>query len=140
MINITLSLFPDMTFLGVPYNTNDKICRIIWADIPSLITVTGLPQSAVHLQRGGSLCERQNRIFSASGVRRSNKTQESQAFVCGMSFPNHNKQFPERFLKQKATILLVSMGPPQMQSRSEKEKPASRAFNVYMLRNLQNDL
>lgn len=58
----------------------------------------------------------------------------------GMSFPNHNKPLPARFIKQQGTILLVSLGPPQMQSRSEKEKSVPQAFNANILRNLQNDL
>lgn len=40
MINITLSLIPDMTFLGAPYKTNDEICCIVWTDIRSSVTVT----------------------------------------------------------------------------------------------------
>lgn len=71
------------------------------------------------------LRDRKNKKFSALEVRSSNKTQEIQVLMHGMSFPNSNKQFPERFIKQQATILVVSLEPPQMQSRSEKRKPVS---------------
>lgn len=65
--------------------------------------------------------------------------QESQVLMHGMSLPNHHKQFPERFTKQQGTILLVSLGLPQMQLRSEKEKLVPLAFNANALRNHQND-
>lgn len=40
MINITLSLIPDMTFWGAPYKTNGEICWIVWTDIRWSVTVT----------------------------------------------------------------------------------------------------
>lgn len=48
MINITLSLIPDMMLWGASDGTNDKTCRIIWADVQSLKMVTWPPQGAVH--------------------------------------------------------------------------------------------